>query len=96
MECRWSGGADTSAQRRRQHLEPPSVTGHGYPAALHARGAADELDAPKMPPPAETTKVQQPAAAVLPNAPETEKKKDQPPAACVSTLAELGALTKVK
>ena len=82
-----TGGSTSSHQVSPDMVTPPPSIPVAQPM---------ELDAPELPPPAETTKAQQPAAAVLPNAPETEKKKDQPPAACVSTLAELGALTKVK
>lgn len=82
-----AGGSTSSHQVSPDMVTPPASIPVAQPM---------ELDAPELPPPAETTKAQQPAAAVLPNAPEPEKKKDQPPVARVSTLAELGALTKVK
>ena len=75
-----TGGSTSSHQVSPDMVTPPSSVPAVQPM---------ELDAPELPPPAETTKAQQPVAAVLPNAPEMEKKK-------VSTLSELDALTKIK
>ena len=78
-----SGGGSNSSF----NVSPDLVT----PPPTIAAGQPMELDEP-VPPPAEATKAQ-PATVVLHNAPEPEK--IDRPAAPISTLAELNAITKV-